>query len=97
MREWDRCLARLPEGNPRTMGQLLRKMRKEAGYTQVDMAKKVGLSRETVINIEKDLSETISALEVIVVRKWRTACGLRMTLDTIAVYKSVMMQYFKLH
>jgi DNA-binding XRE family transcriptional regulator len=79
------------------MGQLLRQVRKEAGFTQVDMAKKVGLSRETVINIEKDLVETVSALEAIVVRKWRSACGLKMTLNTIAAYKSVMMQYFKLH
>lgn len=96
MHDWDTYLARLPEGNPRTMGQLLRQMRKEAGYTQADMGKKVGLSRETIINIEKDSPESIIALEAIVVRKWRTACGLKATINTIAAYKSVMMQYFKL-
>ena len=96
MGDWDRYLTRLPEGSPRTMGKLLRQMRKEAGFTQVEMAKKVGLSRETVINIEKDSTETILALEAIVLRKWRSACGLKMTLNTIAAYKSAIMQYFKL-
>lgn len=56
-------------------GQKLREMRKEAGYTQIDLAKRLGISRETVIAIEREHPGTINSIELQVINKWWKVCS----------------------
>jgi DNA-binding XRE family transcriptional regulator len=51
-------------------GHILRNMRKEAGMTQRDLAQRLGISRETVIAIEKNKVGTIESIEAEVLSNW---------------------------
>ena len=55
-------------------GEKLRLIRKESGMTQVQMAERLGISRETVINIEKCHMPTIENLSLALVNKWGRIC-----------------------
>ncbi|WP_338294474.1 helix-turn-helix transcriptional regulator [Planctobacterium marinum] len=55
-------------------GEVLRDMRKEAGFTQQDLARRVGISRETVIAIEKNKRGTIDTIELDVLKNWQKLC-----------------------
>lgn len=96
MNDWKRCFLGIPEGSPQTIGQLLRQMRKEAGYTQLELEVRVGLERSTIIKIEKDDPASIEALDAVVLRKWKNACKSKMHLSTIATYQRVVMKFFNL-
>ena len=96
MHDWNKYLENQPVGEPKTIGQLLRKMRTESGCSQTEMGKKVGLTRWTIGEIEKDVPESIAALDAIVIRKWKTACKFKMALNTLKTYSYVMTKFFKI-
>lgn len=56
------------------MADDLKAMRIEAGFTQKDLGKEIGLSRETVVAIERKHEATIQALKMNTVQLWFTAC-----------------------
>ena len=63
-------------------GQMLRRIRKEAGYTQDELARRIGLSRETISAIENEHKKSISGLRIETIKLWMKACGSRVSADT---------------
>lgn len=55
-------------------GEKLRQLRKESGLTQIAMAERLQVSRETVINIEKNHPPTIENLSLDIVNNWSRIC-----------------------
>ena len=96
MNDWERLFLKMPDYGVNSIGQLLRQMRKEAGYSQEEMGLKVRLSRWTIGDIEKDKPEAIEALDALVIRKWKTACSHRIAMNTLTAYKDAVTRYFKL-
>jgi DNA-binding XRE family transcriptional regulator len=58
-----------------TEGQILKSMRVGAGLSQKALAEKIGISRETVVAIEREHPKTIKALKMQVLKNWSDACG----------------------
>ena len=54
--------------------KILRQLRREAGLYQKDLAEQLGVSRETVLHIEKGKLSSIRSLELGLLRKWYTIC-----------------------
>lgn len=52
----------------------LKKMRTEAGLSQKALADMIGISRETVVAIEREYPGAINSLKLQLIRKWREAC-----------------------
>ena len=75
-------------------GAQLKLLRKEAGYTQDDLAKRVGISRETVSAIENDKPETIDNIGVAVVNKWWSVCRQTASQTTRESFFSTVIDYF---
>ena len=55
-------------------GKQLRDLRKDAGYTQEEIAEKLSISRETVVAIENNHKQTIESLSFKKIVEWRAAC-----------------------
>ena len=55
--------------------KILRQMRREAGLYQKDLAETLGVSRETVLHIEKGKASSIRSLELGLIRQWYLACA----------------------
>ena len=51
----------------------LKKMRTEAGLSQRALAAIIGVSRETVVAIEREHTGAINSLKLQIIRKWRGA------------------------
>lgn len=66
----------------RFSGKELKRIRKEAGYTQAEIAVRVGISRETVSAIENEQPGAINSIELGVIKKWWKACHQRVTRET---------------
>ena len=75
-------------------GTQLKALRKEAGYTQEELALRVGISRETVSAIENDKPETINNIGVEVISKWWEVCRQKASLQTRESFCSSIMNYF---
>lgn len=60
-------------------GKKLKEMRKESGYTQVELAVRLGISRETVIAIENEHPGTIDSLGVGTLKLWWKVCNQRIS------------------
>lgn len=75
-------------------GVLLRELRKEASLTQVDLAMRIGISRETVSAIENDKRESIEAIGAEVISKWHMICGQRASATTNNKFFEHVMKYF---
>lgn len=75
-------------------GAQLRTLRKEAGYTQEDLAFRVGLSRETVSAIENEKPGTIDTIGVEVINKWWSVCRQKASAETRQSFMSTVMDYF---
>lgn len=58
-----------------TEGQILKNLRLGAGFSQKALAAKIGISRETVVAIEREHPNTIKALKMQVIKKWSDVCG----------------------
>jgi DNA-binding XRE family transcriptional regulator len=73
-------------------GEVLKNLRKQAGYTQDQLAEQVGLSRETVSAIETERPETINALTVKIISRWNDCCNQRIaeTDRTTTLYEEIM-------
>lgn len=54
--------------------QILKTMRKEAGFTQAEIAKAIGISRETVVAIENAHPKTVEALSASTLEYWGNLC-----------------------
>ncbi|TDF38552.1 helix-turn-helix domain-containing protein [Alteromonadaceae bacterium M269] len=78
----------------RFSGQELRRIRKEAGYTQAEMAVRVGISRETVIAIENEHPGAINSLELGVLKLWWKACHQRVTQETKTGFVTYIQSFF---
>ena len=48
-------------------------MRREAGLYQKDLAEALGVSRETVLHIEKGKTSSLRTLELSIIRQWYLA------------------------
>ena len=75
-------------------GAQLRSLRKEAGYTQEELAQRVGISRETVSAIENDKPETMDNIGVGVVNEWWSICRKTASHQTRESFFSTVMDYF---
>lgn len=60
--------------NDKFDGAFLRKIRKQAGLTQAELSRKLGISRDTIIAVEKSRDGTIDDLGIVTVRDWIEAC-----------------------
>jgi HTH-type transcriptional regulator/antitoxin HipB len=74
---------------------ILRSLRKEAGYTQGEIAQRLGLSRETVSAIENNKPETMRTLQIEVVKKWWSVCRCKAKAETRALFVQQIVGYFK--
>jgi HTH-type transcriptional regulator/antitoxin HipB len=73
---------------------LLRNMRKEAGFTQKELAARIGISRETVSAIETGKPETLNSIEAEVISTWHIICRQGVTPDTGIEFLSHIIKYF---
>lgn len=55
--------------------KILRQMRREAGLYQKDLAEALGVSRETVLHIEKGKVSSVRSLELSTIRQWYLICA----------------------
>jgi DNA-binding XRE family transcriptional regulator len=77
-------------------GLKLKKIRKEAGYTQKQVADRVGLSRETVSAIENNQPAAIRSLEMSIIKKWWGMCKPSLTQIVMYQFKSYLAKYFSI-
>ncbi len=69
-------------------------MRKEADLTQKELANRIGISRETVSAIERQVPETINSLEADVIAAWHIACQQNAKSDTRMEFLGHIVKYF---
>jgi HTH-type transcriptional regulator / antitoxin HipB len=74
--------------------QLLKMMRKESGFTQSELAGRLGVSRETISAIENEKQETISVLSIDLVEKWWKVCGQRSSIQIKKEFMQNILQFF---
>ncbi|KXI27613.1 helix-turn-helix domain-containing protein [Paraglaciecola hydrolytica] len=75
-------------------GVQLKALRKEAGFTQGELAIRIGISRETVSAIENEKPETMSNIGVEIISKWWTVCRQKASQQTRETFFSSIMDYF---
>lgn len=75
-------------------GTQLKALRKEAGYTQEELALRVGISRETVSAIENEKPETMNNIGVEIISKWWSICRQKASQQTRESFFSTVMDYF---
>ncbi len=75
-------------------GKELRGLRKEAGFTQAEIAKKIGISRETVVAIENEHPKTIDALSLEVVNAWWLTCRKSVSESSQLSFKAQVLKFF---
>lgn len=75
-------------------GKELKSLRKEAGFTQVEIAKKIGISRETVVAIENEHPKTIDALSLEVVNAWWLICRQSVSESSQLSFKAQLLKFF---
>lgn len=75
-------------------GAQLKLLRKEAGYTQEELAIRIGISRETVSAIENEKPETMNSIGVEVISKWWSVCRQKASQQTRESFFSTVMDYF---
>lgn len=72
----------------------LRRMRREAGYTQQELANLLGVARETVIAIEKKKPGTLKTLELNLIKQWWDACDSKANASTMQNFKQGLINFF---
>ena len=75
-------------------GQELKSLRKEAGLTQAEIAKRIGISRETVVAIENEHPKTINALSLEVVNSWWVICRQSVSESSQLSFKALVLRFF---
>jgi len=73
---------------------ILKNLRKEAGFTQDNLAKEIELSRETVVAIEGNKPKTVNALQLSVVNEWWQLCREKATDSTALSFRAEVSRYF---
>ena len=71
-------------------GQQLHKLRVEVGLTQEQIARQLGITRETVISIEKNHPGTIDKLPFSTVEAWGRICRHQLQPDIWAEWQSYL-------
>ncbi|TDF41699.1 XRE family transcriptional regulator [Alteromonadaceae bacterium M269] len=74
----------------------LRKIRKAAGYSQDELAARLGCSRKTIIHIESSRPGTIDKLAMPIVERWWTVCRQRMSNDSRLEFVQELIKYFNI-
>jgi len=77
-------------------GKHLKNLRIEAGYTQRELATRLGISRETVVAIENDHKASINSLKMDVVSDWWNVCKSRSSAETKASFKELIFKFFQI-
>jgi DNA-binding XRE family transcriptional regulator len=72
------------------------KMREEAGFTQEELASRLGCSRETVNYIENRKQGTIKKLEIPLVNKWWSVCRLKVSENSRLEFVQTLIDYFNI-
>lgn len=75
-------------------GKELKRLRKEAGFTQKLLAGKIGISRETVVAIENEHPKTIESLNIEVVNAWWQSCRHLVSEPSQLSFKAQVMKFF---
>jgi DNA-binding XRE family transcriptional regulator len=75
-------------------GRHLRVMRQEAGFTQKQMARRLGISRETVVAIENEYPSAIGSLEIQLMTEWWQICRPLIQEDTRKSFIAYMAGFF---
>lgn len=75
-------------------GRELRSLRKEAGFTQKEIATRIGISRETVVAIENEHPKTIDSLSLEVVNAWWIACRKSVSESSQLSFKAQVLRFF---
>lgn len=75
-------------------GKELRALRKEAGFTQAEIAQHLSISRETVVAIENEHPKTIDALTLEVVNAWWVTCKKFVAESRQLSFKALVLKYF---
>ena len=75
-------------------GKELKNLRKEAGFTQKELAQKIGISRETVVAIENEHPNTIDSLSLEVVNAWWVTCRKSVSESSRLSFKVQIMKFF---
>ena len=78
-------------------GKLLRALREEAGFTQAVLASRLGVCRETIVNIENGRVETLRALPIDLVGRWWDVCGYNASKTLKDQFYQDIMDFFKFH
>lgn len=75
----------------------LKSMRKEAGFTQLALAQRLGISRETVIGIERKNAGTIETLSLKTTKKWIKVCRSGTSATTRKTIQDYIINFFDLN
>ena len=75
LRRW----GRLPEAEAGVAGYLLRLAREDAGLTQAQLARRLGISQQAVARVERWSSNPTCAL----LRAWAGACGRTLLIELV--------------
>lgn len=90
MGRWDKHFKNLPDDAPRSMGELLKMMRKETGRNQDEMAKRINRSRETLNAIENNKPGSTDKITLETLEAIHNACRPSMSQKVISFYSAVM-------
>lgn len=89
---------RIKSNTPKHLAKskLLRQMRKDAGLTQLELAERLFISRETVVAIENCHQSAIETIESELLEGWWEICRPRATPTTYQAFKEFVMRSFSL-
>ena len=63
-------------------GNELKQLRLEAGFTQEELAERIGLSRKTINKIENNKSDSIKAIRYETIADWWDVCQRKVSQNT---------------
>lgn len=81
--------------NDKKIPEILKNLRKEAGYTQKQLADKVGISRETVSAIENGHVNILKGLREEALSKWWLVCKHKSKQETKERFYKYILARFK--
>ena len=77
-------------------GKFLRDIRKEAKFTQRELAKRIHISRETIIAIENERPGTIQTIQLETLKRWWRVCDTRISSQTRLRFTNYVKKFLKL-
>lgn len=82
------------EKNTHFSGRELRRLRQESGYTQKTMARRLGVSRETVVALENEYPSAIGSVEARLIQKWFQITRNLVEAQTRKSFMAYVVKYF---